>query len=456
VSDAGAGVAGDAPRETFASRAGAWMTMLGVAIGLGNVWRFPYLVGRFGGSAFVLFYVVLVVLVGVPALMAEWALGRHTRRGTLGAFARAGIPFGRQVGWFLFAVVIMATGYYTSVIGWVALYGLAELGRAVGLRFDPSGILPPETGFAARSLMLQLLLTGLVILACAVVLIKGLRRGIERVSVVIVPMLFIVLIVLIARSLTLRGAFAGVQWYILKFRPEDFTARAAVAALGHTMFTLSLGGTFMVVYGSYLNTHDVLRRGASWTAAGDTAAGLLAGLAIFPAVFAFALEPASGPGLLFATLPKVFAQLPAGGLFGFMFFAGLWGAAYLSDVASFEVLVAGLTDNTRLTRTAAVWLVAGLAYLAAIPPMLNMRIFVPWDLTFGSGMQTLGALVTVLTVGWSLNRATALQELSDGDAQAPMWLPWLYQWLRFVVPGAILSVGIWWLVTDVLGITRGV
>ena len=120
-------------RETFASRFGVLMTMLGVAIGLGNVWRFPYLVGKFGGSAFVLFYVILVVLVGVPALMAEWSLGRHTRRGTLGAYARANLPFGRYVGWFLFVIVLAATGYYTNVIGWVALYGLAELAGFINM-----------------------------------------------------------------------------------------------------------------------------------------------------------------------------------------------------------------------------------------------------------------------------------------------------------------------------------
>lgn len=441
-------------RETFASRFGAVMTMLGVAIGLGNVWRFPYLVGKFGGAAFVLFYVAIVVVIGIPALMAEWALGRHTRRGTLGAFARARLPLGRQVGWLLFAVVIAATGYYTSVIGWVMLYGLAQLARVVGVGFDPSPILPPETGFSARSFALQLVCTAVVTGGCAVVLIKGLRRGIERVSVWIMPALFIVLLVLIARSLTLPGAGAGVRWYVLKFDPGSFTPVVAVAALGHTIFTLSLGGTFMVVYGSYLNERDSLPAGAVWTAAGDTAAGLLAGLAIFPAVFAFGLEPGSGPGLLFATLPKVFERIPAGGIFGFLFFAGLFGAAYLSDVASFEVLVAGITDNTAVSRTRAVWLTAALVYVLAIPPMINMRVFVPWDLTFGSGMQTFGALLAVLTVGWSLDRAAALRELGAGSGRP--FPGWLYWWLRLVIPGAILAVGVWWLLTEVLRVARAV
>lgn len=435
-------------RETFASRFGAMMTMLGVAIGLGNVWRFPYLVGRFGGSAFVLFYVAIVIVIGIPALMAEWTLGRHTRRGTLGAFVRGGLPGGRVVGWLLFAVVIAATGYYSSVVGWVMYFAVGELARGAGLAWNASAILPPETGFDARSFALQLTCTGLVVLACATVLLRGLRRGIERSSVVIMPMLFIVLIVLVVRSLTLPGAGAGVYWFIGKFDPAAFTARALVAALGHTIFTLSLGGTFMVVYGSYLNDGESLRAPAVFTAAGDTLAGLLAGLAIFPAVFALGLEPGSGPGLLFETLPRVFAQIPVGWLFGFLFFTGLFGAAYLSDVASFEVLIAGLTDNTRLTRARATWLASALVFLAAIPPMVSMSVFVPWDLTFGSGMQTLGALLAVLTVGWSMKRSAVLAELA-GRGLAPRWL--LY-WIRFVIPGAILAVGLWWVASELLGV----
>jgi neurotransmitter:Na+ symporter, NSS family len=441
-------------RETFGSRLGAVMTMLGVAIGLGNVWRFPYLVGKFGGTAFVVLYVVIVLVIGVPGLMAEWALGRHTRRGTVGAFARGGLPFGGAIGWFLFAVVIAATGYYTSVIGWVMYYGVAEVARALGIGVTASAILPPEHGFVAKSFALQLVCTAIVTLTCVAVLLKGLRAGIEKASIVIMPMLLIGLLILAVRSMTLPGAEEGLRWYILKFRPSDVTPTVVVAALGHAMFSLSLGGTFMVVYGSYLTDSDSVRRGALWTAAGDTVVGLLAGLAIFPAVFALGMEPSSGPGLLFATLPKVFAQIPAGWLFGLLFFAGLFAAAYLSDVAAFEVLVAGLTDATSLTRKQAVWLMASLVYVLSIPPMFNMAVFVPWDLTFGSGMQTLGALIAVLTVGWAMDRGTALRELGDGRASRDIVA--LYYWLRYVVPLGIAAVGVWWLLTDVLGVARGV
>jgi hypothetical protein len=297
-------------RETFASRFGLLMTMIGVAVGLGNVWRFPYMVGQFGGAPFVVFYVFVVGVIGVPALMAEWTLGRLTRRGPVGAFAQAGLPFGRPVGWFFFFVVTAATGYYTNALGWVLYYAGGGLADTLGLAWESSEILPPNEGFVARSFFLQMTCTGLVILACVAVLLKGLRSGIERVSKVIMPTLLTLLLILIARSLTLPGAGSGLHWYLVKVDLSAFTGQVMLAALGQAVFSLSLGGTFMVVYGSYLNPEDRLRSNAVWTASGDVIAGILAGLAIFPAVFAMGLEPTSGPGLIFATLPQVFGQIP--------------------------------------------------------------------------------------------------------------------------------------------------
>lgn len=441
-------------RETFGSRFGAIMTMVGVAVGLGNVWRFPYMVGTFGGAAFVLFYLGAALLVGVPALMTEYALGRHTRRGTVGAFAAGGFPFGRQVGWFFFCVVVAATAYYSAVIGWVLYHALASGATAAGVTIDAAAILPPGRGFAARSFLLQLACTATVLVACGLVLMKGLRAGIERTSTIIMPALFLILLVLAARSLTLPGAEEGVRWFILKARWADLTPAVMIAAIGQMVFSLSLGGTFMVVYGSYLGEREPVGRTALWTALGDAGTSMLAGLAILPAVFALHMLPAQGPGLIFSTLPQVFAAIPAGWVFGLLFFAGLFGAGFLSNVAALEVLVAGLTDNTRLSRRRAIWLMVAAAFVVAIPPMMNMAIFVPWDLTFGSGMQTLGALVAVLTVGWCLNRAAALRALSaDGHQPVPTWL---YYWIRFGIPAGILTVGIWWLLTSVIGTVQGV
>jgi NSS family neurotransmitter:Na+ symporter len=423
------------------------MTMIGVAVGLGNVWRFPYMVGKFGGASFVLFYLIAVFFIGIPALMAEWTLGRNTRRGTLGAFEKGGFPGGKHVGYFFFFVVICATGYYSVTLGWVLYFALGEVGNAFGIHLNTSLVLPPDSGINITSILLQLMMTGIVILGCAVVLIKGLRKGIEKISKFIMPALLTILFILILRAVTLDGASAGIRWYIGDFSLAGIKSSTIAAALGQAVFSMSLGGTFMVIYGSYLPEESNIPKNAVYTGLGDTLAGLLAGLAIFPTVFAFRLEPSSGPGLIFSTLPKTFSMIPVGWVFGLIFFLGLFGAAFLSDVAAFEVLVGGTVDNTKLSRKKAVIFISTIVFIVAIPPLINFKIFVPWDLTFGSGMQTLGALIAVLTAVWCIKRSELLKELSRGTGKMfPIFLFW---WMRVVIPIAILFVGVLWLLESV-------
>jgi photosystem II stability/assembly factor-like uncharacterized protein len=303
-------------------------------------------------------------------------------------------------------------------------------------------------GFSLRAFLLQLTMTGGVVLGAALVLIRGVRRGIEGISRFFTPLLFVTLLIIIVRSNTLSGAEEGLRWFILSFRPQEIDAAVALAAVGQVVFSMALGGTFMVVYGSYLKEDERLGGNALFTVAGDTSAGLLAGLAIFPAVFALGLEPGGGPGLIFSTLPAVFAELPGGSLFGLLFFFSLAGVAFLSAVAAFEVLVAGLTDNTRLRRRKAILTMALVVLLVSLPPMVNMRIFLPWDLAFGSGLQTAGVLLAVLAVGWSMDRGIVMKEmLHSGNSHAHKSL---YLWIRWVIPVAILSVGAWWFLTEAL------
>ena len=294
------------------------------------------------------------------------------------------------MGAFLFFIVFWATGYYSNAIGWVGFHALGEVVRALGGSLDASAILPPAEGFNLKSFLLQLTMTGFVIFTCGIVLVKGLRKGIERASKWVVPTLFLILIVLICRSVTLEGAREGIEWYIGGFRWRALTPSVMAAALGMAFFSMSLGGTFMVIYGSYLKRETDVPTVAVMTGISASVAGLLAGFAIFPAVFAFGLEPASGPGLIFETLPKTFAMMPGGWVFGLLFFLGLFGAAYLSDVAAFEVLVGGIVDHWAVSRKRAVLFCCFTCFVLAIPPMINFKIFVPWDLTFGSGMQVVG------------------------------------------------------------------
>lgn len=437
-------------RPIFSSRLATLVTMVGVAVGLGNIWRFPYMTGHFGGASFVLIYVGMVLLLGVPALMAEWSLGCATRRGPVGAFEKAGVPGGRLIGLLFFAGVVAATAYYTNAVGWVLLHALDQLAELVGLGFDASRVLPPEEGFDGRSFGLQALCSATVILACGAVLKCGLRDGIERAGRLTMPILAVGLAILIIRALTLEGSWAGVQWYLLKLEPVNI--KVVAAAMGQAFFSLSLGGTFMVVYGSYLSEDEALADNALWTSAGDLLAGLLAGLAIIPAVFAFSLEPGTGPGLIFTTLPKVFEQIPGGALFGAIFFLSLLGAAFLSDLAAFEVLVAALIDELGWSRVRAIQALSLVVFLVALPPMVNLKVFVPWDLTFGSGFQTLGALVAVLTVGWFLDPAELRSRLGVGQGvTGTRRFRALLFWIRWVLPAVVIILGCYWLLSEVLG-----
>jgi NSS family neurotransmitter:Na+ symporter len=406
------------------------------------------MVGRFGGASFVLFYLLMVLLVGIPALMAEWTLGRHTRRGTLGAFEKGGLPFGKYVGYFFMFVVFCATGYYSNTLGWVLLHAISEAGSIVGVDANPSAILPPNEGFNSTSLVLQLVFTPVVVGACGFVLVKGLRRGIERISKIIMPTLLVILLVLILRAVTLDGAAEGLRWYIGSLSFEALNGSVMAAALGQAVFSMSLGGTFMVIYGSYMDAKEEIPGTAVLTGLGDTLAGLLAGLAIFPAVFAFGLQPDSGPSLIFFTLPQTFSQIPLGGLFGLLFFAGLFGAAFLSAVAAFEVLVGGIVDNSKLSRKSSVFVACSAVLILSVPPMINMKIFFPWDLTFGSGMQTLGAFLAVITTAWCIKRSDAIREMAT-ESERPLH-HLLYWWMRIVIPLCVLFVGVNWLVDAVL------
>jgi NSS family neurotransmitter:Na+ symporter len=332
-------------------------------------------------------------------------------------------------------------------VGWVGYHAIGEFMQAFGVGLDASNILPPQEGFNITSFLLQLLMTGLVISTCAVVIVKGLRKGIEKVSRWVVPTLFSILVILILRSVTLPGAGEGIRWYIGGFRFGELKPSVMAAAMGMAFFSMSLGGTFMVIYGSYLDKEANIPRNAVFTGIGASTAGLLAGFAIFPAVFAFGLEPASGPGLIFSTLPRTFGMMPVGWLFGLLFFAGLFGAAYLSDVAALEVLVGGMVDNTNIVRKKAVLICCGVVFVLAVPPMINYKIFIPWDLLFGSGMQVVGALMAVVTVVWSIKRSEVLKEIARGtDRPFPVFLYW---WMRIVIPAAILFVGMNWLLESV-------
>jgi len=422
-------------RELFSSRWGTALALVGVAVGLGNVWRFPYMMGLFGGGAFLLLYLGIVVLFGVPALMAELALGRHTRRGPLTAFAEAGLPAGRFFGGVLYFGVGMAMSYYLVVVGWIFAYVVMALGNVIGL-VDDFG--PQTFSKLQANWPVQVMCAAIVAMASAEVVGRGVRVGIERVSGVFVPLFAVLMLLLAARSLTLPGAREGVV-YLLSPDWTAITPRAVLAAMGQAFFSLGLGGTFFVIYASYLPDKGSLSERAFTTAAGDVAASLLAGLAIMPAVFATGLSPDSGPALLFEVVPAACAAMPGGMLFALVFFLGLGCVAFLSGVAAVEVLVGSLTDTVGLPRRSTAWFLCGGLVILGLPATLSLDYLFRSDLIWGSTMQPAGSVVALAALTWGLGRKGALDQFADEEGNIPRWANTWFFWVRYVVPLAVIT-----------------
>lgn len=440
-------------RETWGSRMGFVLAAAGSAIGLGNVWRFPYLVGQNGGAPFVFIYLAIVAFIGLPVMIAEVGLGRFTRRNPVGAFARTA----PNSAWRVVGILGVITGfgilsYYSVVAGWAVGYTLKAVSGDFATLTNPSqtGKLFGEfVGDAGTALTLHALFMALTVS----VVIGGVRRGIERSTLVLMPALFLMLLLLVLRSLTLEGAGKGITFYL---RPDfsKVTPATFLAALGQAFFSLSLGMGAMITYGSYLGQREDVVKSATWVCFSDTAAAFLAGLAIFPALFSVeGAEPAAGPGLAFVVLPAIFHRIPFGSLFATIFFSLLIVAALTSAISLLEVCVAYLTDEKGWTRKRACYLVGVVSFGLGIPsalstgaspllsqlPILHMGFLDLMDTVFGNVALTLGALLLCLFVGWKWVPKDALTGAMEGSAYSSLGGTWLFL-IRYLCPVAIGTI----------------
>lgn len=422
----------DPPRETFAAGWGTVLATAGVAIGLGNVWRFPYMMGSYGGAVFLVLYLAIVVAFGIPALICEQALGRATRSGPLGAFRRVELPGAAVWGGLLLVTVTMAASYYGVVVAWVLDFAVLS---AAGRGAEP-GLFEEFTSSVVRQLPGVAVTVGA---ACGV-LYLGVRRGIERISQTVLPLFFVLFLVLIGRSLTLPGAVPELVAYLTPSW-DGLSGETVLAALGQAFFSIALGGTFMVVYGSYLPAEENLPRTAVATALTDATAALLAGLVVVPAVLALGLDMDTGPSLLFEVMPEVFGRLPAGSVFAAVFFVSVFLVALLSLMAAYEVVVAELGAHLGWSRRRALVALGAVQLLLAFPALLVPGYIEQSDFVWGSTMQVLGGGLAVMALVWSYGRARALEAV--GVEHVPGWL---VAWVRWVIPGGILATLAygWW------------
>ena len=437
-------------RGNWASRFGFILAAAGSAIGLGNIWKFPYITGQNGGGAFVLVYLVCIVLIGLPIMMAEFLIGRHAQRDAVGAFE---VLEGKKsrwclVGWMAVIASFVLFSFYAVVAGWSFAYVLKSF--AGGFAGHTPEQINDLFGELVSNPVQVLSWQAAFVAATALIVIGGVRGGIERWSKILMPALFLLLSLLFVQGMLSPGAGRALNFM---FRPDfsSLTATGILEALGHAFFTLSLGAGSMITYGSYLDRKADLFPLAVRITVLDTLVAIMAGLAIFPVVFAAGLEPGAGPGLVFQTIPIVFADLPFGSVLAALFFILLSFAALSSSISLLEVSVAYLIDSRGWTRLRATVTLAAGAFAIGIPcalsfnrwagftPLLGKNFFDLYDMLVSSYMLPLGGLLVAIYAGWfwkSGEEKSALIGQAERNWLFPVW----HFVLRFIAPAAVLLV----------------
>ena len=446
-------------RGEWRSRMGFILAAAGSAIGLGNIWRFPAETAKHGGAAFLVVYLAAVLLVGLPVMVAELTIGRRTRRNPVGAF----LILKERTPWWLLGGLGVLTGvailsFYSVVAGWTVGY----LIKAV--RGDFTGFTSADQSAeiftaAVASGWWNVTLHSLFMVLTMVIVMGGIKKGIELASRILMPMMLALLLGLVLFSISLPGAEAGLKFYL---QPDWslLTPQVVIAGVGQAFFSLSLGMGAMITYGSYLGRKENLLTSAAWVAGMDTSIAVLAGLVIFPAFAAAGADLAnlpSGSGLIFTVLPTIFSSMPwqpwGGILFASVFFLLLSVAALTSTISLLEVGVSWAVDELRMTRRKASLLLGAASFFLGIPAAyanggsalfsdqrwLGMDFMSAMSTAFGTYSLTIGALFICIFTGWVWGVKPALAELGDGCAHAGVMRFW-FLLVRFVCPLAILVI----------------
>lgn len=438
---------GENQRDQFNSRLGFVLATAGSAIGLGNIWRFPYIVGENGGGAFLFVYMGILILMGVSLLLVEFVIGRNGGTNAIDSYVKIN-PKAKWVGWLGFITAFVFLSYYSVVGGWTLFYTLSSLTGTV-IKVAPADMGAFFGNFISSPiapLIFHFIFMGLTM----GIILGGISGGIEKYSKILMPALFVMMIALVIRAVTLDGAMEGIKWYLT----PDFskiTSGTIVSAMGQVFFTLSVGMSGMVTYASYLSKEEKLPVIGTQVAFADTLIAIISGFIIFPVLFASGVAPAQGVGLVFITLPMVFSQMPLGGVFSFLFFALLSVAALTSAISILEMPVTTLIEKKKMTRKKATFLVGCITYVMGIAVSLGfgawsgfnlfgMDIFGVFDY-FGSNISLpLGTLGAALTIGWMWNKNDALKELTnDGAYSIGIAKIWFYV-VRYLIPITIIMV----------------
>ncbi len=436
-------------RGQFGSSLGFIMAAAGSAVGLGNIWRFPYLVGENGGGAFVFVYILCVLLIALPLLFNEIALGRKSGKNPIGAIRdTGGNKFWQLTGVLCVLVCFFVFSYYSVIAGWTVGYIITEIINV-----------PVDFEVFVETPMYVIPLTFFFILITILIVLGGVSGGIEKASKFLMPVLFIIIIFIAGRSVTLEGAQAGIDYYL---KPDfgKINATVILQALGQAFFSMSVGWGLMITFGSYLPKKANIIQSSGWIAGMDTSVALLGGLMVFPALFALlpGKDPAAGPALVFDVLPKVFAEMPGGNIIGALFFTLLMVAALTSTISMLEVPVAYLIDDRKWARKRATWTVGIGAMLLSVPSALSaiegnffadlsfsflgnplVGFFGIMDFIFGTFAVIVICLMLALYTGWASKISEYADELASGATYFKGFFRtgWIF-FIRYVCPIVII------------------
>lgn len=443
-------------REKFGSRLGFILISAGCAIGLGNVWRFPYVTGQYGGAAFVLIYLFFLLILGLPIMVMEFSVGRSAQSSIAVAFDRIE-PKGTK--WHIYKYFGMAGNYllmmfYTTIGGWMLIYLLKMAsGRFDGLDADQ---VAQAFGELTTSPITMAVFMIIVVVLCFAVCCIGLQKGVEKITKKMMILLFALMLILVVRSVTLPGAEDGLAFYLLpsfdKLRQAG-VQNVIFAAMGQSFFTLSLGIGAMAIFGSYIDKKRTLTGEAVYVTILDTCVALIAGLIIFPACFAFGVNPDSGPKLIFITLPNIFNAMSGGRIWGSIFFLCMLFAAASTIIAVFENIMSFAMDLTGCTRKKAALINMVLIIILSMPCVLGFNVwsgFTPFgagtgvldleDFIVSNNLLPLGSLVYVLfctsRYGWGWK--SFLQEADEG--KGIRFPKWTRRYMSYILPLIVLLI----------------
>lgn len=440
-------------RQSWSSRLTYILTVAGATIGFGATWRFPYLVGENGGGAYVFLFCLAMIVIGIPMILVENVIGRRIQKNSIDAFG--GTANGKNIhsGWKILGYMGLLgsfgiLAYYMVLGGWVLNY----IGSLVSGQLDLSAPVTVETTAAFFEQHIHnnpiaiLIYTAIFVLANYIILAKGIMDGIERSVKFLMPLLFVLLIIMIIRNITLPGAMEGIKFYLI----PDFskiTKELFIFVLGQVFFALSLGFGVLITLSSYLNKNENLVKTATITSVINTLIALAAGFMIFPSLFSFNVEPNSGPTLVFQSLPIVFSHMWGGSVFAVVFFGLLVVAALTSSLTIYEVIITALQEKTKLSRKSAIAItLGGIFVLGNIPSVLSdnvwkeitiagRSIFDTFDYVSGNILFILTALGSAIFVGFVL-KDEAKKELGAGEAFTTVW----FNYVKYVIPLIIVVI----------------